>query len=313
MTEIPMTDIIDRVASRFSKRSFFVALTLGVLAVIGLTLVFGCWFVTEEGYRTVVTRNGAADRATKPGLNFKLPWFESAYPVSVRADAVNVDKAEGSTSDTQPVHTSLVVRYEINPEAVIRVFSQYDRSGDMDRYVQTATAETFKAVTGHFTAPELITKRSDAATQTVSTLQSKMDQYGIRILSVDMTNFAFSNSYMGSIEAKVKAEQDVLTEQQILARQKIEQQSKVQTAEAEAAATRAQADAAAYRVTVDAKAKAAAIAIEANALQNNPQLLDLRRIEVEQTKATRWNGALPSSIYAGAPIPFLNVGTAGKP
>jgi prohibitin 2 len=33
----------------------------------------------------------------------------------------------------------------------------------------------------------------------------------------------------------------------------------------------------------------------------------LRRIEVEQTKAERWNGQLPSAIYAGAPIPFLNV------
>ena len=32
-----------------------------------------------------------------------------------------------------------------------------------------------------------------------------------------------------------------------------------------------------------------------------------RRITVEQTKAERWNGQLPSAIYAGAPIPFLNV------
>jgi regulator of protease activity HflC (stomatin/prohibitin superfamily) len=33
----------------------------------------------------------------------------------------------------------------------------------------------------------------------------------------------------------------------------------------------------------------------------------LRRIEVEQTKADRWNGQLPQNVYAGAPIPFLNV------
>jgi hypothetical protein len=35
--------------------------------------------------------------------------------------------------------------------------------------------------------------------------------------------------------------------------------------------------------------------------------LELRRIQVEQTKAEKWNGQLPSAIYAGAPIPFLNV------
>ena len=31
-------------------------------------------------------------------------------------------------------------------------------------------------------------------------------------------------------------------------------------------------------------------------------------IEVEKIKAEKWNGALPTAIYAGAPIPFLNVG-----
>jgi hypothetical protein len=36
-------------------------------------------------------------------------------------------------------------------------------------------------------------------------------------------------------------------------------------------------------------------------------VLELRRIEVEQTKAQKWNGQLPQAIYAGAPIPFLNV------
>jgi len=43
------------------------------------------------------------------------------------------------------------------------------------------------------------------------------------------------------------------------------------------------------------------------ALAQNKDVLELRRIEVEQTKAERWNGRLPSAIYAGAPIPFLNV------
>jgi hypothetical protein len=33
----------------------------------------------------------------------------------------------------------------------------------------------------------------------------------------------------------------------------------------------------------------------------------LRRIELERTKADKWDGKLPEAIYAGAPIPFLNV------
>jgi hypothetical protein len=38
-------------------------------------------------------------------------------------------------------------------------------------------------------------------------------------------------------------------------------------------------------------------------------VLQLRRIVVAMAKAERWIGALPTAICAGAPIPFLNVGS----
>ena len=30
-------------------------------------------------------------------------------------------------------------------------------------------------------------------------------------------------------------------------------------------------------------------------------------IEVERTKAEKWNGQLPRNVYAGAPVPFMQV------
>jgi len=41
-------------------------------------------------------------------------------------------------------------------------------------------------------------------------------------------------------------------------------------------------------------------------LPKNKDVLELRRIEVERVKAERWDGKLPTAIYAGAPIPFFN-------
>ena len=48
------------------------------------------------------------------------------------------------------------------------------------------------------------------------------------------------------------------------------------------------------------------------ALAQSHEVLELRRIEVERIKAERWDGKLPEAIYAGAPIPFLNVGADRK-
>jgi prohibitin 2 len=56
-----------------------------------------------------------------------------------------------------------------------------------------------------------------------------------------------------------------------------------------------------------ATAQAEALRVQNSALAQSKEVLELRRIEVEQTKANRWNGQLPQNVYAAAPIPFLNV------
>ena len=87
-----------------------------------------------------------------------------------------------------------------------------------------------------------------------------------------------------------------------------EQKQKVAVAEAEASAVRARADGDAYASLKVATAQAEALKIQNAALAQNKDVLELRRIEVERVKAERWNGQLPQNVYAGAPIPFFNVG-----
>jgi hypothetical protein len=48
--------------------------------------------------------------------------------------------------------------------------------------------------------------------------------------------------------------------------------------------------------------------IQNAALAKNRDVLELKRIDVEMAKASKWDGKLPENIYAGAPIPFFNVG-----
>ena len=61
------------------------------------------------------------------------------------------------------------------------------------------------------------------------------------------------------------------------------------------------------RSAVTRIARAEALRVQNEALAKNKDVLELRRIEVERLKAEKWNGQLPTAIYAGAPIPFLNV------
>ena len=122
-----------------------------------------------------------------------------------------------------------------------------------------------------------------------------------------MRNFAFSDSYMRAINEKVTQEQLRLGAENKLKTVEAEQKQKVAIAEAEANALRARADGEAYATTKAAEAQAEALKVQSAALAQNNNILELRRIEVERLKAEKWNGALPQAIYAGAPIPFLNV------
>jgi regulator of protease activity HflC (stomatin/prohibitin superfamily) len=266
---------------------------IGLLAVI---LASGAFSIVPEGTRGVKLRMSEAVGVTGTGLQFKLPFFENVVPISVMADSVEIKNAEGGTKDTQPVHTSLVVRYRIAEKDVLEVYKEYSKTGDLDQYVATATVEAFKAVTSRYDATELISKRSDVSFAVQKAIQDKISKYGAEVINIDMTQFAFAADYMKAIGQKVTEEQQKLAEINKLERIKVEQQQKVVTAQAEAEAKIA-----------EAKGKAEAVRLEAQALQSNMSILELRRIEVQKIQAERWDGKMPTTMMGNA-VPMINLG-----
>jgi len=256
------------------------------------------------GSRGVVTVGGAIKGIESEGFMLLAPW-QRLDLFNIRAEEATVENTDGSTSDTQPVKVSLTVRYSIQPDKVSEVFEKYSHDGNLQSYVQTATQEVVKAVTARYTAPDLISKRATVSNDIVAGLRLKLANYGAQVINVDMRNFSFSADYMAAISQKVTQEQLRLGAENKLRTVEAEQKQKVAIAEAEASALRAKADGEAYANLKVATAQAEALKIQNAALSQNKDVLELRRIEVEKIKAERWNGALPTSIYAGTPIPFF--------
>ena len=256
------------------------------------------------GHRGVITVGGAIRSIEAEGFTLLWPW-QTLSIFNIRAEEATVENAEGSTSDTQPVKVSLTVRYSIQTDRVAEVFEKYSHDGNLMSYVQTATQEIFKAVTARYNAPDLIAKRAQVSGDIITALRAKLAVYGAQVINVDMRNFAFSADYMSAINQKVTQDQLRLAAENKLRTVEAEQKQKVAIAEAEATALKAKADGEAYANLKVATAQAEALKIQNAALAQNRDVLELRRIEVEHVKAERWNGALPTSIYAGAPIPFF--------
>jgi len=277
------------------------------LVLLILFLWFQPFSAVPTGSRGVVTQFGRIERIQPEGLAVLFPW-QAITLFSIRAESVNIDAAEGSTSDTQPVSTSLTVRYSITPNRVAEVYEKYSHDGDLSNYVNTAVHEVFKAVTANYTAPDLIAKRPLVSADIYSALGVKLEKYGAAVINIDMRNFAFSPTYMSAINDKVTQEQLRLAAENKLKTVEAEQKQKVAIAEAEASAVKATADGAAYATVKNAQASADAIRAQGAALAASSSVLELRRIEVQLAQANRWDGKLPEAIYASAPIPFLQMG-----
>jgi prohibitin 2 len=277
------------------------------IALLVALAVLWPFYSVPTGSRGVVTQFGKIVGIENEGLAVLPPW-QKLSNFSIRAERADIENAEGSTSDTQPVKVSMTVRYSIATDRVAEVFEKYSHDGNLASYVQTATQEIFKAVTAKYSAPDLIAQRAKVSSDINLALREKLALYGAQVINIDMRNFSFSDSYMHAINDKVTQEQLRLAAENKLKTVEAEQKQKVAIAEAEANARKVQADGEAYANLKIATAQADALKVQNAALAQNKDVLELRRIEVERTKAERWNGALPSAIYAGAPIPFLNVG-----
>jgi len=293
---------------RIGSKVIIVVLLIAIFLFIAWLNPFS---TVPTGMRGVVTQFGAIVRIEPEGLVLLPPWQHLSV-FNIRAEEANIENAEGSTSDTQPVHVSMTVRYSISTDRVAEVFEKYSRDGNLSSYVQTATQEIFKAVASRYTAPDLISLRAQVSADISSALQKKIELYGANVINIDMRNFSFSDTYMAAINQKVTQEQLRLVAENQLKTVEAEQKQKVAIAEAEASAARAKADGESYANLKIATAQADALKIQNAALSQNKDVLELRRIEVEKIKAERWDGKLPQNIYAGAPIPYFDVGKPGS-
>lgn len=283
----------------------FKKLAIGAAVAIA-TLVYWPIHTVPTGSRGVITVGGAIGDIKNEGFTLVLPW-QKLNNFNIRAEAAQVNNAEGATSDTQPVHVTLTVRYSIQPEKVAQVFEQYSKDGNLDAYVDTATREAFKAVTSKYSAPDLIAKRALVSQEILGGIRTKVAMFGASVISVDVTSFVFSAEYMAAINAKVQQDQLLQAAEKKALTVVAEQKQKVAVAEAEATALRATADGEAYAALTKAKAQAESLRVQNAALAQNKDVLELRRIEVDMEKAVRWDGKLPVNMYGSAPLPYLNL------
>lgn len=275
---------------------------IGVIVALAAAFLTSAFVIVDSGHVGVVRTLGAVQPDPLPeGFHFKKPLLDQVEIIDIR-----LRKAESNSSaaskDLQVVSTRVAVQYSLNGPVVPLTYQKIGRREVVEAtLVNPAIMESVKAVTAQYTAEQLITARAEVKNEIQRAIETFIDATlaqkevvgALSLANVAITDFDFSAEFNRAIEEKVRAEQEAL-------KARNEKLRRVTQAEAAAAERTLAADAEAYQIEVASKARAEAIRREAEALKDNPALIQLRIAE-------KWNGQLPQ-VSGGDSIPLLNLG-----
>ena len=253
------------------KRSVAISVVIFFLAIF----VFGSVGTIGAGERGILLQFGAVkDKVFDEGLYFKIPFVQQVVKMDVKMQKDEIP-ASASSKDLQVVTSKVAINYHLSPSSVNRIWQEVGKDYN-SRIIAPSIQEAVKAVTAKFTAEELIIKREDVKEQIKANLAERLVKNDIIVDEINIIAFDFSNAFNDAIEAKVTAEQLKLKAERDLERIRIEAEQKV----------------------VEATGKAKAIKTEAEALNSNPKVVELRWIE-------KWDGKVPT--YWGGASPFVGL------
>ncbi|KKK92710.1 hypothetical protein LCGC14_2700200, partial [marine sediment metagenome] len=249
------------------KNQFGRLLKLSFAGFAILILLMMSVYSVPAGHRGVVLTFGkVAEEVSDEGLHFKIPIMQRVKKIEVRIQKIEAD-ADSASRDLQDVKTTVALNYHVIPDEANTLFQEIGLSY-RERIINPMIQESVKAVTAKFTAEELVTRRTEVRSGIQEFLRARLLESNIIVDDLNIVNFQFSAEFDKAIEAKVTAEQLKLKAETDLERIKIEAEQTIASAQAEATSLQLQ--------------KAAI----------TPDLIELRKIEVEQLAIEKWNGVL---------------------
>lgn len=189
---------------------------------------------------------------------------------------------ESYTKDLQVAKIKFFVNWAVYREKAMELHKNLGNA--YSNRLESEAESAVKQIIGQYDSETLISSRGKVEEETTRLLNERLQLLNMRADSVRMENIDYSDQYEAAIEAKQVAEQNAKKEKNITLQEQERANQKL----------------------ILAKAEAEAMKIKTDALAQSQSLIEYEKVQVEKIQANRWNGQLPTAIYASAPLPILN-------
>ena len=158
---------------------------LAIVALFVLSIIMGSFFTVNTATVAVITRFGKFLRVADPGLNWKMPYFDTVTGmVSLRVNQITLTM-ETKTKDNVFVTIPISVQNRVRPEKVYDAFYKLsDPVAQIKSYVE-------QVILGHvpgMTLDEVFASQSSIAAAVKLELDADMSTFGYEIVNVLVTD-----------------------------------------------------------------------------------------------------------------------------
>lgn len=181
---------------------------LGVIVALVLWGFFSGVRQIGTGQIGVVTRYGqVTGRELPEGIHLVVPFGVdqvTAYDVKVLR---STDQVNAASIDLQDVSSTIALNYRVDANRVQQV---HQKIGVLyvEKLIDPAIQEVFKATSAKFTAQELIANRAEVKAEAYKLIHDRLAKYGILVDDLSIVDFKFSPSFTKAIEDKQVAQQN---------------------------------------------------------------------------------------------------------
>lgn len=247
--------------------------------------------VTGQEVAVVVTPSGVDQEVLEPGWHLVSP-FNSVFKMdkTTQVYTFSSKKIDGQitgddaiwtpTSDGIKIGLDMSVTWQIDPSKAWWIYANVSEQDGKDRYdwieenvIRPKTKSACALTTSRFSPIQVYSgDRQKIQDQIYSRLQAELKKYNIVLNQVDLREVYYNPEYEKAINAKKLEEQEVLRLEQVT-KQKQEQ---IKQSELDK-----------NMAILKAEGEAKALSIKANAINQNPKIVDLEWI-------AKWDGKLPT-------------------
>ena len=169
------------------------------LAVVGY--IAGSIKIINEGNEGMVERLGQYRRSLKPGLNFVIPVFDTVLVESTREQILDTVPQQAITRDNVPLMVDAVIFWKI-----LDVQKAYYGVEDLESALTNLVVTALRNKIGQMELRQTVSARNDINQALLHQLDEATENWGVKIMRVEVQEIAPSAAMLESLELEQTAE-----------------------------------------------------------------------------------------------------------